>query len=156
MRWNRLASPWTKLPRCVSGVLRKELVSEGRRTPVGTNVLHEGWEPGNEGEGIAPVSIGDTIDRFDGGLLVESEVDPADEPSKLNQDPRILESDDAEDSGKGKVGHGKGLRESQVYGLVSRQLILTLTRTRITPINWTLCSGISWVKATKRPICRAV
>jgi hypothetical protein len=66
-----------------------------RRKGLGANLLHERREPGHERERITAVSIGDSVDGIDSGLLVESEVDPADEPSELDKDPRVLEADDA-------------------------------------------------------------
>lgn len=61
------------------------------------NSLHEWREPRDQREGIAAVSIGDTIDRVDCGLLVEPKVDPTDKPAELNENPGILEPYKAHD-----------------------------------------------------------
>ena len=74
------------------------------------DVLREGREPGEQGESFASVAIGDdTADRLAAVLLVEAQVDPAHEPSELDDDPWTLESNDAENGGKREVGHRDGL-----------------------------------------------
>lgn len=85
--------------------------------------VQEGREPGDEGESVAPIAVGNAIDRVDRSLFVESEVDPTDEPSELDQDPGILEPNDTQDGGKGEVGHRESL---DPYSNNSHQLDIVL------------------------------
>lgn len=58
--------------------------------------LDKGWEPLDEGKRLAAVTIGDEAAEWVDGALVEAEVDPGDEPTELDEDPRRLEAQDAE------------------------------------------------------------
>ena len=101
---------------CVHGVAKVGQWGAGNavRMVIGTdaisNSLHEGREPGDQRERITSVTIGDAVDRVDHSLFVKAEVDPGHEPPKLNKDPGILETKNAQNSGKGEISHGKSLK----------------------------------------------
>lgn len=58
--------------------------------------LDKGREPLYEGKRLAAVTIGDEAAEWVDGALVEAEVDPGDEPTELDKDPRGLEAQDTE------------------------------------------------------------
>jgi len=51
-------------------------------------------EPLYKGKRLAAVTIGDEAAEWVGGALVEAEVGPGDEPTKLDEDPGGLEAED--------------------------------------------------------------
>lgn len=67
--------------------------------------LEERREPTCEGECFAPISIGTGSIANVCVALIEAQIYPRDEPAKLDNDIRTLETNDRHDSGKGQIRH---------------------------------------------------
>ena len=112
MRCNRDAYTYVVLDSIVIGVLQTR--DDQPSTPLAVTHLHllQEWrEPMNKREGLASVTVRIASHNITSVLFIKPQVDPTDQPTKLDHDVWALETDETHHSRKSDVCHGQCLQK---------------------------------------------